>query len=46
MAAAVMVEPKGGNRHESYFHVRIFCPRDDHPGCQDSKPYATARQNL
>lgn len=38
-AAAVMVEPQRGHKHENHFHVRIFCPRDDRPHCQDSSPY-------
>jgi penicillin-insensitive murein DD-endopeptidase len=38
-AAAVMVEPKKGHKHENHFHVRIYCARDDRPGCQDGEPY-------
>jgi penicillin-insensitive murein endopeptidase len=38
-AAAVMVEPKEGNKHTNHFHVRIFCARDDRPQCQDTEPY-------
>jgi len=38
-AAAVMVEPKNGHKHDNHFHVRIYCPRDDRPGCQDGEPY-------
>jgi penicillin-insensitive murein endopeptidase len=38
-AAAVMVEPKEGRKHDNHFHVRIYCARDDRPECQDSAPY-------
>lgn len=38
-AAAVLVEPREGERHDDHFHVRIYCPRDDRPECQDSEPY-------
>jgi penicillin-insensitive murein DD-endopeptidase len=38
-AAAVMVEPEEGHKHGNHFHVRIYCPLDDRPECQDSAPY-------
>ncbi len=38
-AAAVMVEPREGSKHTNHFHVRIYCPRDDRPNCQDTAPY-------
>ena len=38
-ARAVMFEPRHGNRHESHFHVRIYCPNEDRPYCQDRPPY-------
>lgn len=38
-AAAVLVEPKEGHKHGNHFHVRIYCARDDRPGCRDSEPY-------
>lgn len=38
-AAAVMIQPKTGNKHASHFHVRIYCARDDRPQCEDSAPY-------
>jgi penicillin-insensitive murein DD-endopeptidase len=38
-AAAVLVEPREGQKHDDHFHVRIYCPRDDRPECQDSAPY-------
>ncbi|MFI5308731.1 MAG: penicillin-insensitive murein endopeptidase [Polyangiales bacterium] len=38
-AAAVLVEPKEGQKHDSHFHVRIYCARDDRPECRDSAPY-------
>ena len=38
-AAAVLVEPQHGHRHENHFHVRIYCSRDDRPTCEDNSPY-------
>jgi penicillin-insensitive murein endopeptidase len=38
-AKAVMLEPTEGNRHESHFHVRIYCPASDRPGCYDRPPF-------
>jgi penicillin-insensitive murein endopeptidase len=38
-ARAAMVEPSSGNRHQSHFHVRIYCPSEDRPQCQDKPPY-------
>ena len=38
-AAAVMVEPRLAEKHDDHFHVRIYCPRDDRPECQDIEPY-------
>ena len=38
-AKAVMFEPRHGNRHQSHFHVRIYCPKEDLPYCQDRPPY-------
>ncbi len=38
-AQAVMFEPTVGNRHQSHFHVRIYCPADDRPYCSDKPPY-------
>ncbi len=38
-ARAVMIEPSSGNRHQTHFHVRIYCPADDRPSCQDKPPY-------
>lgn len=38
-AAAVLVEPREAQKHDDHFHVRIYCPRDDRPECQDSEPY-------
>ncbi len=38
-ARAIMIEPTSGNRHQSHFHVRIYCPSDDRPQCQDKPPY-------
>lgn len=32
--------PHSGSRsHRSHFHVRIYCPVDDRPGCVDEPPY-------
>ncbi|HJL01164.1 MAG TPA: penicillin-insensitive murein endopeptidase [Polyangiaceae bacterium LLY-WYZ-15_(1-7)] len=25
--------------HDSHFHIRIYCPRDDRPRCRDSAPF-------
>ena len=38
-ARAVMMEPTEGNRHQSHFHVRIYCPAEDRPYCTDRPPY-------
>ena len=38
-AKAVMFEPPSGNRHQSHFHVRIYCPAEDRPYCADRPPY-------
>jgi penicillin-insensitive murein endopeptidase len=38
-AAAVLVEPKERHKHDNHFHVRIYCPVNDRPHCQDSAPY-------
>jgi penicillin-insensitive murein endopeptidase len=38
-AAAVLVEPKERHKHDNHFHVRIYCPVNDRPQCQDSAPY-------
>lgn len=38
-AAAVLVQPKEADSHDNHFHVRIYCPRDDRPACQDTDPY-------
>lgn len=38
-AGAVMVEPGHGNPHRSHFHVRIYCPPTDRPGCRDVGPF-------
>jgi penicillin-insensitive murein DD-endopeptidase len=38
-AAAVLVQPKERHAHDNHFHVRIYCPADDRPACQDSEPY-------
>lgn len=38
-ARAVLLEPTEGNRHQSHFHVRIYCPAEDRPGCYDKPPY-------
>ncbi len=32
--------PHSGSRsHRSHFHIRIYCPEDDRPGCIDEPPY-------
>lgn len=38
-AAAVLVEPKERHKHDNHFHVRIYCPVNDRPQCQDSAPF-------
>jgi penicillin-insensitive murein endopeptidase len=38
-AAAVLVQPREAESHDNHFHVRIYCPRDDRPACQDTDPY-------
>lgn len=38
-AAAVLIEPRQGNKHTDHFHIRIFCSRDDRPTCEDGMPY-------
>ncbi|HKU44082.1 MAG TPA: penicillin-insensitive murein endopeptidase [Polyangiales bacterium] len=38
-AAAVLVQPKEGHNHDSHFHVRVYCARDDRPACRDTDPY-------
>ncbi|MCB9661256.1 MAG: penicillin-insensitive murein endopeptidase [Polyangiales bacterium] len=37
-AEAVMRQPRG-SPHRSHFHLRIFCPRDDVPSCEDDPPF-------
>ncbi|MGE0785349.1 MAG: penicillin-insensitive murein endopeptidase [Sandaracinaceae bacterium] len=35
-----VTEPHAGSAsHRSHFHVRIYCPEDDRPGCIDEPPY-------
>lgn len=35
-----VTEPRGGSEaHRSHFHVRIYCPVDDRPHCEDGAPY-------
>lgn len=38
-ATAVLDQPSRGGRHEDHFHVRIYCPREDLPRCQDDPPF-------
>lgn len=38
-AAAVLVQPRAGHKHDNHFHVRIYCAKDDRPSCRDSAPY-------
>lgn len=38
-AAAVLVQPAVGHKHDNHFHIRIYCARDDRPQCMDSAPY-------
>ncbi|MFK7987234.1 MAG: penicillin-insensitive murein endopeptidase [Sandaracinaceae bacterium] len=35
----IATEPHGGSAsHRSHFHVRVYCPVDDRPGCVDDPP--------
>ncbi len=37
---SVATEPRDGSEsHRSHFHVRIYCPTNDRPRCQDGPPY-------
>ncbi len=37
---SLVTEPHSGSHsHRSHFHVRIYCPTDDRPGCIDEPPY-------
>lgn len=38
-ARQVMVQPSGAHPHANHFHVRIYCPPDDRPRCQDRPPF-------
>jgi penicillin-insensitive murein endopeptidase len=38
-AAAVLVEPERGQKHDDHFHLRIFCASSDQPACQDQPPF-------
>lgn len=38
-AEAVMMQPTHGHPHRNHFHVRIYCPPADRPGCEDREPY-------
>ena len=37
-AARVLDQPRG-SPHWSHFHLRIFCPPNDRPGCVDDPPF-------
>jgi len=37
-ARLVMYQPRVGGRHDDHFHVRIHCPPDDEPACEDGEP--------
>lgn len=38
-AAVILDQPSRGGAHRDHFHVRIYCPDDDRPRCQDDAPY-------
>jgi penicillin-insensitive murein endopeptidase len=38
-AEVVMVQPAHGHPHRNHFHVRIYCPPDDRPACEDREPF-------
>ncbi len=38
-AAIALEQPRRGGRHDDHFHVRIYCPPDDLPRCQDLPPW-------
>jgi hypothetical protein len=38
-ARALLVQPAVGNKHNSHFHVRIYCPAEDRPQCRDRGPF-------
>jgi len=38
-AAQVLMQPRGRHPHRNHFHVRIYCPPDSRPTCEDVAPY-------
>jgi penicillin-insensitive murein endopeptidase len=38
-AETILLQPSNGSPHRDHFHVRIYCPEDDSPDCQDVAPY-------
>jgi penicillin-insensitive murein endopeptidase len=38
-AEQLLVQPSHGHPHRNHFHVRIYCPPSDRPGCEDREPF-------
>lgn len=38
-AQRVIMSPNTRHPHRNHFHVRVYCPRDDIPGCRDRGPF-------
>jgi penicillin-insensitive murein endopeptidase len=38
-ARLTVLQPRRGARHDNHFHIRIYCPPDDRPSCEDKPPY-------
>lgn len=38
-ASTIMSQPSRGGRHRDHFHVRIYCPPNDRPRCDDDPPF-------
>jgi penicillin-insensitive murein endopeptidase len=38
-ASTIMSQPRRGGAHRDHFHVRIYCPANDRPRCDDDPPF-------
>lgn len=38
-AERVIMSPHTSHPHRNHFHVRVYCPADDVPGCRDRGPF-------
>ena len=38
-ADRLMVQPAKGHKHRNHFHLRIYCPPNSRPACQDRAPF-------